>query len=145
MKKKQDAPFMADTLRLFWSVIRNYKRYFIPVMLLQPVAIFLTSYAGMLIVSMVVNKLTAETIPADQLLTTFWPYIAAFVGAVAIGELVIWRLVLFLQWSMADRVVYQLNRKVFDALSEQSMEFHTNRFGGSLVSQANKFTSAFAR
>ena len=145
MKKKQDTPFMADTLRLFWSVIRNYKRYFIPVMLLQPVAIFLTSYAGMLIVSMVVNKLTAETIPADQLLATFWPYIVAFVGAVAIGELIVWRLVLFLQWSMADRVVYQLNRKVFDALSEQSMEFHTNRFGGSLVSQANKFTSAFAR
>lgn len=145
MKKIQDTSQMGATLRLFWSVVRDYKRFFIPVLLLQPVAIFLTSYAGMLIISMVVNRLTSEQIPADQLLNTFFPYIAAFVGAVALGELVVWRVVLYLQWTMADRVVYQLNRRVFDALSEQSMEFHNNRFGGSLVSQANKFTSAFAR
>lgn len=108
-------------------------------------AIFLTNYAGMLIISQVVNRLTSETIPPEQLLDTFWPYIATFVAAVAIGELVVWRIVLFLQWTMADRVVYHLNRRVFEALSEQSMEFHSNRFGGSLVSQANKFTSAFSR
>ncbi len=145
MKKKQDTSQIGLTFRLFWSVISQHKRYFVPVMILQPLAIFATSYAGMLIISMVVNRLTTETIPADQLLTTFWPYILTFVGVVALGELVLWRLVLFLQWTMADRVVYQLNRMVFDALSEQSMEFHTNRFGGSLVSQANKFSSAFAR
>lgn len=133
------------TIRIFWSVIKQHKRYFIPVMLLQPLAIFLTSYAGMLIISMVVNRLTTETIPADQLLETFAPYIIAFVSAVALGELVLWRAVLYLQWTMADRIVYHLNRQVFDALSEQSMEFHNNRFGGSLVSQANKFTSSFSR
>lgn len=136
---------MADTLRLFWSVVRQYKRYFIPVLIMQPMAIFLTNYAGMLIISQVVNRLTEETIATDQLLPTFLPYIAVFVAAIALGELVIWRSVLFLQWTMADKVVYDLNRKVFHTLSEQSMEFHTNRFGGSLVSQANKFTGAFAR
>lgn len=143
--KKKDTSQIGPTLRLFWSVVKGYKRYFIPVMLLQPLAIFLTNYAGMLIISMVVNRLTSESIPADQLLNTFWPYILAFIGSIALGELVVWRIVLFLQWTMADRVVYQLNRRVFDALSGQSMEFHNNRFGGSLVSQANKFTSAFAR
>jgi len=144
-KKQQDTSQIGLTLRLFWSVIKEHKRYFIPVMILQPLAIFLTSYAGILIISMVVNRLTTEQIPADQLFSTFLPYIIAFVAASAIGELIVWRLVLFLQWTMADRVVYQLNRKVFNVLSEQSMEFHTNRFGGSLVSQANKFTGAFAR
>lgn len=145
MKQKMDTSQIGPTLRLFWSVVSNYKRYFIPVMLLQPVAIFLTNYAGMLIISQVVNRLTSEQIPADQLLNTFWPYIVTFVAAVAVGELVVWRTVLFLQWTMADRVVYHLNRRVFSALSEQSMDFHNNRFGGSLVSQANKFTSAFSR
>lgn len=134
-----------QTLTIFWQTIRNYKRFFIPVMILQPIALFLGGYAGTLIISMVVNKLTSETIPPDQLLTTFWPYIAAFVGSMAVSEIILWRLVLFLQWTMSDRVVYELNRRVFDALSEQSMEFHTSRFGGSLVSQANKFTGAFAR
>lgn len=144
-KNKTDAAQIGLTLRLFWGTIRNHKKYFIPAMILQPIAIFLTGYAGMLIISLVVNRLTTETIPADQLLTTFWPYIVVFVAAVGTGELILWRLVMYLQWTMNDKVIYELNRKVFDALSEQSMEFHTNRFGGSLVSQANKFTSAFAR
>lgn len=144
-KKKDDAAHIGLTLRIFWETIRRHKRYFVPAMILQPIAIFLTNYAGMLIISMVVNRLTTENIPADQLLTTFWPYIVTFIAAVGAGELILWRLVMYLQWTMNDRVIYELNRRVFDALSEQSMEFHTNRFGGSLVSQANKFTSAFAR
>lgn len=144
-KTTEDTAEIGLTLRLFWSVLRQHKRYLIPVLIMQPIALFLTSYAGMLIISMVVNRLTTETIPPDQLLSTFFPYIIIFVSAVALGELVLWRVVLFLNWTMADRIVYQLNQQIFKALSEQSMEFHTNRFGGSLVSQSNKLTSAFIR
>ena len=142
---KPKAVEIGTTLKLFWETVRNFKRFFIPVILLQPLAIFFGGYAGTFIISLVVNRLTTETIPADQLLPTFWPYIAAFVGSVALSELILWRAVLFLQWTMSDKVVYQLNKRVFNALSEQSMEFHTSRFGGSLVSQANKFTHSFAR
>ncbi len=144
-KKQKDSAEIGLTLRLFWATIRNHKKYFIPAMILQPLAIFSTGYAGMYIISLVVNRLTTENIPADQLLPTFMPYIITFIVIVAVGELILWRLVMFLQWTMNDKVIYELNRKVFDTLSEQSMEFHTNRFGGSLVSQANKFTGAFAR
>lgn len=145
MKKKKNESQINQTLKIFWNTVRNYKRFFIPVMILQPMAIFLGGYAGTLIISMVVNRLTSETIPADQLLNTFWPYILAFVGSMAVSEIILWRLVMFLQWTMSDRIVYELNRMVFNTLSEQSMEFHTSRFGGSLVSQANKFTGAFSR
>lgn len=145
MPKEKQPSEIKQTLKIFWNTVRNYKRFFIPVMILQPMAIFLGGYAGTLIISLVVNKLTTETIPSDQLINVFWPYIAAFVGAMAVSEIILWRLVMFLQWTMSDRVVYELNRMVFNTLSEQSMEFHTSRFGGSLVSQANKFTSAFAR
>jgi ATP-binding cassette subfamily B protein len=134
-----------DTLRHFWRAVRENKRYVIPVLILQPVTIFLNSYAGMWIISDVVNRLTAESIAADQLLPTFWLHIVAFFGSAALSELLLWRIVTYLHWTMSDRVVYTLYRRTFDALSEQSMEFHNNRFGGSLVSQTNKFTSAFAR
>lgn len=144
-KTKKDSAEIGLTLRLFWSTIRNHKKYFIPAMILQPLAIFSTGYAGLYIISLVVNRLTTETIPADQLLPTFLPYIIAFAVIVGVGELILWRLVMFLQWTMTDKAIYELNRKLFDALSEQSMEFHTNRFGGSLVSQSNKFTGAFSR
>lgn len=144
-RRKKESVEIGLTLRLFWGTIRNHKKYFIPAMILQPLAIFSTGYAGLYIISLVVNRLTTENIPADQLFTTFLPYIIVFVAIVGVGELILWRLVMFLQWTMNDKVIYELNRKVFDTLAEQSMEFHTNRFGGSLVSQSNKFTGAFAR
>ncbi len=145
MTKQQDSIHIGLTLRLFWQSISKHKKYFIPAMILQPFAIFLTSYAGLYIISLVVNRLTTETIAPEQLLPTFLPYIIVFVVCVGVGELILWRVVMFLQWTMNDKVIYDLNRKVFETLSEQSMEFHNNRFGGSLVSQSNKFTSSFAR
>lgn len=144
--KKEPTDFQVrQTLRYFWKILTRNKRYVIPVALLQPVTIFLNGFAGMWIMSLAINRLTTETIPADQLLPTFWPYIAGFIGAVAVGELILWRLVTYLHWTMTERVVYDLNQQAFSALSEQSMEFHNNRFGGSLVSQTNKFTGAFIR
>ncbi|MFZ1250025.1 MAG: ABC transporter ATP-binding protein [Candidatus Microsaccharimonas sp.] len=142
-KTKKESVEIGLTLKLYWESIRHYKRYFIPVVVLQPAAIFLTGYAGLFIISLIVNRLTTETIPPDQLLSTFMPYIVAFVVCVGTGELVLWRLLMFLQWTMDDKVIYDLNRRVFDSLAEQSMEFHSNHFGGSLVSQSNKFTGAY--
>jgi ATP-binding cassette subfamily B protein len=133
------------TLRFFWQAASKSKRYLIPVLILQPITIFLNSYAGLWIISEVVNRLTTENIPTDALLSTFWPYIVAFVGAAALGELVLWRVVTYLHWTMTDRTAYELYRQSFDALAEQSMEFHNDRFGGSLVSQTNKFSGAFSR
>ena len=40
---------------------------------------------------------------------------------------------------------YDLATMSFDALSHQSMSFHTNRFGGTLVSQTNKFMNGYTQ
>lgn len=133
------------TLHYYWRELKRYKRYLLPILLLQPVTIFLNSFAGLWILSDVINRLTTTAIPADQLLPTFMWHILGFAACAILGELVLWRLVTYLAWIMSDSVVYDLNRRTFDELSEQSMEFHNNRFGGSLVSQTNKFTGAFAR
>jgi ATP-binding cassette subfamily B protein len=47
-------------------------------------------------------------------------------------------------WKLEIRASYLLATRVFDTLSNQSMTFHTNRFGGSLVSQTQKFMSAYS-
>ena len=47
-------------------------------------------------------------------------------------------------WKLEIKVNYELDTKIFDRLSNQSMTFHTNRFGGSLVSQTSKFVNAYA-
>ncbi len=133
-----------QTLHFYWQAVLKSKKFLIPVLLLQPVTIFLNSYVGIWLISQVVNRLSSETIPPDQLLTTFWPYIVAFIAAAALGELVLWRVVTYLHWTMTDRASYELYTQTFETLAEQSMEFHNDRFGGSLVSQANKFVGGFA-
>lgn len=132
-----------ETMRLYWKELRRHKRLFVPILFILPSAIFLNSYASAWIVSHVINRVTTTTIPPDQLWSTFAPWIAAFIGAVLLGELVLWRLVLFLLWKTESSMVYALNRNSFDTLSTQSLDFHNNRFGGSLVSQVNKFSGAY--
>jgi ATP-binding cassette subfamily B protein len=47
-------------------------------------------------------------------------------------------------WKLEIRANYLLATRAFDTLSNQSMTFHSNRFGGSLVSQTHKFLSGYA-
>ena len=134
-----------QTIRLYWREVKNHKKLFIPLIIALPSALFLNNYASAWIISQVINKLTSETIAADQLWTTFGGWIIAYVAAIIIGELILWRLVIYLIWKLETRVVYALNNQSFDVLASQSMDFHNNRFGGSLVSQVNKFSGAYVR
>ncbi|GAC1370340.1 MAG: ABC transporter ATP-binding protein [Candidatus Saccharimonadales bacterium] len=56
-----------------------------------------------------------------------------------------WRIIIWLIWNLELRAVSDLTRRVFDHLISLSANFHNNRFGGSLVSQANKLNGAYVR
>ena len=133
------------TLHYYLREVRNHKKLFIPVLLLLPAAIFLNNYLTVWITSQVINILTTQTLTSADVIPVFLPWIIGFISSLLVGELVLWRLVLFFQWKLETKVVYALNRNSFDTLSEQSMQFHNDRFGGSLVSQVNKFTFGYVR
>ena len=46
-------------------------------------------------------------------------------------------------WKLQILVYYDLSTLCFDVLANQSMTFHNNRYGGSLVSQTSKFSNAY--
>ncbi len=64
---------------------------------------------------------------------------------VAINNLFVIRFVDWLDWSLDARCGRYLALLAFDAVVNQSMTFHSNRFSGSLTSAANKLPSAFIR
>ena len=64
---------------------------------------------------------------------------------VALNNLFVIRLVDWLDWSLDARCGRYLALLAFDAVINQSMTFHSNRFSGSLTSAANKLPSAFVR
>lgn len=132
-----------QTLRLYWNEVSKHKRLFIPLVLCMPAAMFFNNYVTAWVISQVINRLTDSPVTADQLWSAFGPWIITYIASLAFGELVLWRLVIFLIWKLETKVVYNLNQRSFDTLAQQSMDFHNSRFGGSLVSQVNKFSKSY--
>ncbi|MGE5310028.1 MAG: ABC transporter ATP-binding protein [Sphaerimonospora mesophila] len=133
------------TLHYYWQETKRQWRYLLPILIVMPAAVFLNTYATAWIMSDVINRLTENPPAADQVLAVFGPHLALYAGAMIIGELVCWRLVLFLCWKGEVRGMYSLRKQCFDHLSDQSMHFHNNKFGGSLVTQVSRFVGAYER
>jgi ATP-binding cassette subfamily B protein len=111
----------------------------------MPAAIFLNNYATAWIMSAVINRLTTNPPKSDQVFAVFTPYLLLYIGALVIGELVCWRLVLWLCWKGELHAMYNLRDRCFVHLAQQSINFHNDKFGGSLVSQTTRFASAYER
>lgn len=107
--------------------------------------VFVMNSAAPFLLAKIIDKLTLGNYNPETMMTDFAPLVALFVGAIFLGELVFVRLAVWTLWKLEIVSIFELNRKSFDALSEQSMQFHNNRFSGSLVSQVNKFSGAFER
>jgi ATP-binding cassette subfamily B protein len=145
MRKKvaADENLIKQTLHLYWQELRKHKPMLIAGLVLLPFAIFFSHYANSWIIAQVINDLTTKTIAQSDLWSHFAPWIAAYIGSYLLGELILWRIGLIVIWRLESKMVYGLNRRSFEALSSQSLDFHSNRFGGSLVSQVNKFSNAY--
>jgi ATP-binding cassette subfamily B protein len=141
--KNNNFTSIKQTLLLYWDEVRLNKKLLIPTLIFIPLAIFLNTYATGWIIAHVINELTSQTFSPDTLFPTFAPWIIAYIVSIALGELILWRAVLYLGWTLETKVIYGLNQKSFNTLATQSLDFHNARFGGSLVSQVNKFSSSF--
>lgn len=94
-------------------------------------------------VSKIIDRVAEGGIAADQVFSTFMPYIVMLVVANLVGQ-VCSKLQDYAVWKLEILGYYDLSTLVFDSLSNQSMTFHNSRFGGALVSQTSKFTGAYS-
>lgn len=102
---------------------------------------FLT-YGNPYVMSKIVDRVSAGPVPADQVFEVFGPFVIAMILINLLGQSCS-KLQDFALWRLEIAVNYDLATMAFDALSNQSMSFHSNRFGGTLVSQTTKFMSAY--
>ncbi|MCR5667406.1 MAG: ABC transporter ATP-binding protein/permease [Eubacterium sp.] len=104
-------------------------------------AYFLT-FGNPLIIGKIVDIISARKIASDEVFQVFGPYIILLVLCNVLGQ-VSSKLQDYSLWKLQIKVYYDLSTMCFDTLSNQSMTFHNNRFGGSLVSQTSKFANAY--
>lgn len=135
-------PTTRRTLHYFWAATRKHLGLFIGLILATITFGFLLTYANPYLMSAIVDRVAAEPVSADQVFTVFGPYIVALILVNLVGQAAS-KLQDYTLWKLQIAVNYDLATEAFDALCNQSMSFHSNRYGGTLVSQTTKYMNAY--
>ena len=132
------------TLHYFWAVTKTQPWIFFLGLISTIGYVVLLTYANSYYFGKIVDRVTEGGVTAENVFTVFGPYIAALIIVNAVGQ-VCSKLQDFACWKAEINANYDLATNCFDTLSNQSMTFHSDRFGGSLVSQTSKFMNAYTQ
>lgn len=99
--------------------------------------ILVSDFLGPLAMAQILDLLQKDGV----ILNDFIPLILLFAVTQLVG-LIGWRVIMILIWRGESLMKRDGFGKLFDKLVHHSLRFHANHFGGSLVSQANKFANA---
>lgn len=130
------------TLHYYWQVTRKHLGLFLVLMASTFLFVALLSYGNPYVMSLVVDRVSEGSISSDQVFSTYGPYIVALIVINLVGQAAS-KLQDYTMYKLEIAAAYDLATMSFDALCNQSMSFHSNRFGGTLVSQTSKFMSAY--
>ena len=137
-----DRATIRRTLHYFWGVTRQKPGAFALSIISSVGYTALLTFANTYVMGLIVDRVQAGPVAADQVLPVFGPYILALLLVNAVGQ-TLSKLQDYSVYKLEINGNYQLSRLCFDTLSNQSMTFHTSRFGGSLVSQTSRFVSGY--
>lgn len=140
-KKKQST--IMRSLYYYWQVTRPQLGMFLLAIISTLGFVFCLSYANPYMMGKIVDIVSTTTVTPDKVLEIFGPYIAVLIAINVFGQFFS-KLQDYTAWKLQMRANYALATHVFDTLSNQSMTFHSNRYGGSLVSQTQKFIGAYS-
>lgn len=141
-KSSRKSPSALRTLYFYWRATTLQWPLFLCAVLSTLGFVFFLSYMNPFIIGKIVDLVGSGRVESDQVLIVFGPYMAALVVVNILGQTCS-KLQDYFAAMVEIRASYELATKAFDTLSNQSMTFHANRFGGSLVSQTQKFISAY--
>jgi ATP-binding cassette subfamily B protein len=130
-----------NIILLFWRAAMKYPFRTSTALIGGVLTPFVAAFVGPFIISRLLEQLQAGSLTLESA----WPLIVIYTVVEIYGQLIGWRINLFFAWTMETAAQRDLYQKIFDALTQQSLTFHADRFGGALVSQTTKLTGAFER
>ncbi len=133
------------TIKLFVGHATKYPQFLVPLLIFLPINILIADFLQPFITSQVLQKIAEGSFNAHDLWSSFGTQIILFSAATLFSAVAGWRLTVWLIWHLELRVVRDLSQRIFEHLLKMSANFHGNRFGGSLVSQATKITGSYVR
>ena len=131
-----------EILRLFWQVSAPYRRRRNLAILFAITTIVISIFVGPLVIAELLNIIQQNQL---QTANNLWTLIVLYGASELCSTVIGWRLVLYLVWTFETALQRDLHSRCFSKLTNQTMFFHANKFGGSLVSQTNKLNGAVER
>ncbi|MBF1042436.1 MAG: ABC transporter ATP-binding protein [Candidatus Nanosynbacter sp.] len=131
-----------EILRLFWQVSVPYRRRRNLAIFFTITTIVISIFVGPLVIAELLNIIQHNQL---QTANNLWTLIALYGVSELCSTVIGWRLVLYLTWTFETALQRDLYSRCFNKLTNQTMFFHANKFGGSLVSQTNKLNGAVER
>lgn len=124
---------------LFWQSAMKYPVRTITATLGATATSIVGGFVGPLIIAQILERIQAGTISLES----SWTLIMLYALTQIYGQIVGWRLNYYCLRTMEALATKDLYAKIFSKLTEHSLNFHSDRFGGSLVSQTSKLIGSF--
>ena len=141
-KKKKNCT--RRTLYYFLMATKNFKGLAAGGLITTPIVIFLRNILTPLLLADMIQVIS-EGLRGEDLMLALLPKAILLIIATMLRSFVFGPLRMWCVWKMEIKAMYVLSCRAFDTISAQSMQFHSDRFSGSLVSQTNKFVGAYER
>lgn len=135
----------SQTLHLFWKHARRYPKLLYSLLVIVPVNVVIGDFIAPYVTSVVLLKISQGDFDSQRIWASFGSEIIIYTVCAVLSGIIGWRVTTWLAWKLEINVIRDIAQKVFVHLMKMSANFHTNRFGGSLVSQANKLTGSYIR
>ncbi len=143
MKKQTNSTI--KILKLFWQSAWKYPKYVLGLLIMVPIATITLRLLPPLIGAHIIQRLSDGDFTKHDVWGSFGGNIVLYALVTIAGGIIAWRIVIYLIWKLQGYVERDLNRKMFDKFMWLGSDFHSNNFGGSLVSQTSKLVGSYIR
>ena len=127
-----------DTLKLLWHYTKPFawQRNLAIVGVIFSVVV--EGYIAPYILALFINQLQAGSITVKSSM----PLVGMYALTLIVSTVISWRITLWATWVFEVKSMRNLSSAILDHLMGHSLNFHANRFGGSLISQSTKLVMA---
>ena len=138
----KNKPNSKEIFRLFWKTSEPYKHRRNLAIFFAILTVAMNLFAGPLIIAQLLSIIQHNQLHDTK---SLWMLIALY-GVSELWTSVIGnRLITYIVWTFETAMQRDLYARCFNKLTNQTLFFHSNKFGGSLVSQTNKLVGAVER
>lgn len=127
-----------QAMQFHWQHAMKYKKLAWASFVFAPTTIVIERYIAPLLIAGLLNDLQKGTANLDS---SLW-LIVGYVGIQLYTQVFAYRINLYAMWALQTKAAKDIYQESFGALTQHSLNFYSNNFAGSLVSQVNRISNA---